>query len=71
MAFARITVDHARMGGLPCIRDLRIPVGTVLGQLAAGRSASRFAATSPIWSMLTSSPRSNTRLLRCRNVSYR
>ncbi|MGH3875145.1 MAG: DUF433 domain-containing protein [Pseudonocardiaceae bacterium] len=37
MAFERITIDHAKMGGLPCIRDLRIPVGTVLGQLAAGR----------------------------------
>jgi uncharacterized protein (DUF433 family) len=26
------------MGGLPCIRGLRIPVTTVLGQLAAGES---------------------------------
>ncbi|MDQ3887629.1 MAG: DUF433 domain-containing protein [Actinomycetota bacterium] len=37
MAFERITIDHEKMGGLPCIRDLRIPVSTVLGQLAAGR----------------------------------
>lgn len=37
MAFERITIDHEKMGGLPCIRHLRIPVGTVLGQLAAGR----------------------------------
>ena len=37
MAFERITIDHQKMGGLPCIRDLRIPVSTVLGQLAAGR----------------------------------
>lgn len=37
MAFERITIDHEKMGGLPCIRDLRIPVGAVLGQLAAGR----------------------------------
>ncbi|MGH3898890.1 MAG: DUF433 domain-containing protein [Pseudonocardiaceae bacterium] len=37
MAFERITIDHEKMGGLPCIRDVRIPVGTVLGQLAAGR----------------------------------
>jgi uncharacterized protein (DUF433 family) len=37
MAFERITIDHEKMGGLPCIRDLRIPVGTVLGQLATGR----------------------------------
>lgn len=39
MAFERITIDHAKMGGLPCIRDLRIPVSAVLGQLAAGRTA--------------------------------
>ncbi|MGO9540394.1 MAG: DUF433 domain-containing protein [Terriglobales bacterium] len=25
--FARITVDPNQMGGLPCIRSLRIPVG--------------------------------------------
>ena len=39
MAFERITIDHAKMGGLPCIRDLRIPVSAVLGQLADGRTA--------------------------------
>ncbi len=38
MAFERITIDHDKMGGLPCIRDLRIPVSAVVGQLAAGRS---------------------------------
>lgn len=38
MAFDRITVDPAKMGGLPCIRGLRLPVATVVGQLAAGRS---------------------------------
>ena len=37
MAFDRITVDPARMGGLPTIRDTRVTVGMVLGQLAAGR----------------------------------
>jgi len=37
MAFERISIDHEKMGGLSCIRDLRIPVSTVLGQLAAGR----------------------------------
>lgn len=40
MTFERISIDHGKMGGLPCIRDLRIPVSTVLGQLAAGRSTS-------------------------------
>lgn len=37
MAFDRITVDPARMGGLPTIRGTRVTVGMVLGQLAAGR----------------------------------
>lgn len=38
MKFERITINPKQMGGLPCIRGLRIPVTTVLGQLAAGRS---------------------------------
>ncbi|MGQ0434857.1 MAG: DUF433 domain-containing protein [Microthrixaceae bacterium] len=38
MAFERITVDPERMGGVPCIRDLRVTVGMVLGQLATGRT---------------------------------
>ena len=38
MAFERIAVDPDRMGGVPCIRDLRVTVSMVLGQLAAGRT---------------------------------
>jgi len=38
MAFERITVDPGRMGGLPCIRGLRVTVSAVVGQLAAGRT---------------------------------
>jgi len=38
MAFERITVDPDRMGGVPCIRDLRVTVSMVLGQLAGGRT---------------------------------
>ncbi len=34
----RISVDPARMGGLPTVRDTRVTVGMVLGQLAAGRT---------------------------------
>jgi uncharacterized protein (DUF433 family) len=47
MAFEQITIDHAKMGGLPCIRGLRIPVSTVLGQLAAGRTESAILADYP------------------------
>jgi len=39
MDYERITVDPAKMRGARCIRDLRIPVATVIGQLAAGRTA--------------------------------
>lgn len=34
MTFTRITVDPNQMGGVPCIRGLRIPVATVIGMLA-------------------------------------
>jgi uncharacterized protein (DUF433 family) len=34
--FERITVDPAQMGGVPCVRHLRIPVATVLRMLAGG-----------------------------------
>lgn len=47
MAFERITVDPARMGGVPCIRDLRVTVGMVLGQLAAGRTIEEVLADYP------------------------
>lgn len=36
MAFERITVDLNQMGGVPCIRGLRVPVTTVVAMLADG-----------------------------------
>ncbi len=47
MEFERITVDPAKMRGMPCIRGLRIPVATVLGQLAAGRTVDEILADFP------------------------
>lgn len=35
-AFTRITVDPNQMGGMPCIRGLRIPAATVVGMVAEG-----------------------------------
>jgi uncharacterized protein (DUF433 family) len=32
----RITVNPLRMGGRPCIRDLRVTVGTIVGLVSAG-----------------------------------
>ena len=37
----RITHDPAVMGGKPCIRGMRVPVGTILGLLASGHSKER------------------------------
>jgi len=34
----RITMDPQKMGGRPCIRGLRVTVGTVVGLVAAGHS---------------------------------
>jgi len=34
----RITFDPAVMGGKPCIRGMRVTVGTVVGLLASGHS---------------------------------
>ena len=36
MKFTRITVNPSQMGGVPCIRGLRIPVATVVGMVADG-----------------------------------
>ena len=35
---ARITVNPEVMGGKPCIRGMRVTVGTVVGLLAAGHT---------------------------------
>lgn len=47
MALERISVDPARMGGLPTIRDTRVTVGMVLGQLATGRTVEEVVADYP------------------------
>jgi uncharacterized protein (DUF433 family) len=44
---SRITHDPAIMGGKPCIRGLRVTVGTIVGLLAAGRSAEEVLAAYP------------------------
>lgn len=36
--YERITVDPAQMGGVPCIRSLRIPAATVVGLVAEGKT---------------------------------
>ncbi|HRK52259.1 MAG: DUF433 domain-containing protein [Acidobacteria bacterium] len=38
MGLDRITFDANVMGGKPCIRGLRVTVGTIVGLIAAGKS---------------------------------
>ncbi len=45
--FDRITVDPAQLGGVPCLRGLRIPVATVVGLVAEGRSDAEILADYP------------------------
>lgn len=43
----RITRDPAVMGGKACIRGMRVTVGMVVGQVAAGRSIDEILADYP------------------------
>lgn len=47
MKFTRITVDPNRMGGVPCIRGLRIPVATVVAMVAEGMSVDEILQAYP------------------------
>lgn len=47
MSFTRITVQPEQMGGVPCIRGLRIPVATVVGMVADGLSEREILAAYP------------------------
>ena len=43
----RITLDPNVMGGKPCIRGMRVTVGTVVGLLASGQAAEDILADYP------------------------
>jgi uncharacterized protein (DUF433 family) len=43
----RITQDPAIMGGKACIRGLRVTVGMLVGQIAAGHSIDEVLASYP------------------------
>ena len=43
----RITHDPKKMGGKPCIRNMRITVGTIMGQIAGGLSKERILEAYP------------------------
>jgi uncharacterized protein (DUF433 family) len=47
MKFTRITVNPKQMGGVPCIRGLRIPVATVVGMVADGMTEAEILEAFP------------------------
>ena len=42
-----ITTDPNRMGGVPCIRDLRFPVATVVAMVANGMTVEEIITEHP------------------------
>jgi uncharacterized protein (DUF433 family) len=47
LKFNRITINPRQMGGVPCIRGLRIPVATVVGMVAEGMTAEEILRSFP------------------------
>jgi uncharacterized protein (DUF433 family) len=47
MKFTRITVNPKQMGGMPCIRGLRIPVATLVGMMAEGMTEEEILKSYP------------------------
>jgi uncharacterized protein (DUF433 family) len=47
MPFSRITVSPGQMGGVPCIRGLRIPLASVVAMVADGMSETEILAAYP------------------------
>lgn len=64
----RITIDPARRGGKPCIRDLRITVYDVLEYLASGMSPEQVVADFP--DLELEDVRASLALLPTRSLQY-
>jgi len=47
MRFERITIEPDKMGGVPCIRGMRIPVATIVGMAAEGMTVDEILADYP------------------------
>jgi hypothetical protein len=53
IGLTRITTDPAVMGGKPCIRGLRVTVGTIVGLVATGQREEEILRLSPTWKQRT------------------
>lgn len=47
MAYTRITTEPGQMGGVPCLRGLRIPVATIVALVAEGETTESILALYP------------------------
>ncbi|MEX2546341.1 MAG: DUF433 domain-containing protein [Chloroflexota bacterium] len=47
MTYARITIDPEVMGGMPCIRGMRVPVATIVSMVAEGMSVGEILTALP------------------------
>ena len=47
MRYTRVTTNANQMGGVPCIRGLRIPVAAVVGMVADGMTPEEILAAYP------------------------
>lgn len=47
MEFKRITTNPRQLGGVPCIRGLRIPVATIVALVAEGETTDAIVALYP------------------------
>lgn len=47
MAYTRITTNPRQMGGVPCVRGLRIPVATVVALVAEDQTTAEILALYP------------------------
>jgi uncharacterized protein (DUF433 family) len=47
VTFERITIDPEVMGGVPCIRGLRMPVASVVAMVADGMTADEIRSEFP------------------------
>lgn len=47
MQFTRITVNPSQMGGIPCLRGLRIPVATIVDMVADGMTQKEILTAYP------------------------
>ena len=46
-ALKRITIDPRVMGGKPCIRGMRVTVGTIVGLIACGKTIAEILTDYP------------------------